>query len=245
VVDELLARRFFGDADPLGRRLAYAVGAHTDTAEIVGVVTSVKQFGLAAENRPEFYSPFAQLSVPAIGWAYVAVHAAGDPEAKTRVLKDAVANLDPLLPVSDIETLSDRMAQSVGTTRFSSFLASLFAVIALVLGMVGIYSVLAYIVNQRQREIAVRLALGASRSHVMGDVLRHALGLTGVGLALGTAAAWLLTRALAALFEGVSPHDPGVFVGAAAAFAVVALAAASVPALRTTRVDPVTALTST
>jgi putative ABC transport system permease protein len=245
VVDELLARRFFGDADPLGRRLAYAVGAHTDTAEIVGVVTSVKQFGLAAENRPEFYSPFAQLSVPAIGWAYVAVHAAGDPEAKTRVLKDAVANLDPLLPVSDIETLSDRMAQSVGTTRFSSFLASLFAVIALVLGMVGIYSVLAYIVNQRQREIAVRLALGASRSHVMGDVLRHALGLTGVGLALGTAAAWLLTRALAALFEGVSPHDPSVFVGAAAAFAVVALAAASVPALRTTRVDPVTALTST
>jgi putative ABC transport system permease protein len=100
-------------------------------------------------------------------------------------------------------------------------------------------------VSQRQREIAVRLALGASRSHVMGDVLRHALGLTGVGLALGSGAAWVLTRTLAGLFVGVSPHDPGIFVGAAAVFAVVALAAASVPAFRTTRVNPVVALTAT
>jgi predicted permease len=244
VVDELLARRFFGSSDPLGRRLAFLVGSHTDTAEVVGVVALVKQFGLAAENRPQFYTPFAQLSAAAISWAYVAVHTAGDLETQTRSLRQVVAGLDPTLPVSEVETLGERMVQSVGTTRFSSFLASLFAVVALILGMVGIYSVLAYVVSQRQREIAVRLALGASRSHVMGDVLRHALGLTGVGLALGSGAAWVLTRTLAGLFVGVSPHDPGIFVGAAAVFAVVALAAASVPAFRTTRVNPVVALTS-
>jgi ABC-type antimicrobial peptide transport system permease subunit len=141
--------------------------------------------------------------------------------------------------------MSERMTQSVGTTRFSSFLASLFAVVALVLGTVGIYSVLAYIVSQRQREIAVRIALGASRTQVMGGVVRRAFALTSVGIALGTGTAWMLTRWLAGLFAGVSPHDPEMFVGAAAAFAVVALAAAAVPAFRTTRVNPVMALTST
>ena len=116
--------------------------------------------------------------------------------------------------------------------------------VALVLGVLGIYSVLAYVVSQRRREIAVRLALGAGRARVMRDVLQHAVGLTGVGLVLGSAAAWMLTRALASLFLGVSPHDPAIFVGAAAAFAVAALGAASVPAFRTTRIDPMAALAS-
>jgi ABC-type antimicrobial peptide transport system permease subunit len=138
-----------------------------------------------------------------------------------------------------------RMGQSVGTTRFSSFLASMFAVVALVLGMVGIYSVLTYVVRQRRREIGVRLALGATRAHVLGNVLRRALVLTMSGIALGSVAAWWLSRALAGLFVGVSPHDPGVFVGAALAFALSALAAASVPAIGTTRVSPLVALTST
>jgi ABC-type antimicrobial peptide transport system permease subunit len=140
--------------------------------------------------------------------------------------------------------MSERVDQSVGTTRFSTFLASLFASVALVLGVVGIYSVLAYIVGQRQREIAIRLALGASRSHVMRDVVRRALALTATGIVLGSGAAWILTRVLAGLFLGVSPHDPGIFVGAAAMFAAVAMAAASVPAFRTTRVDPALALAS-
>jgi putative ABC transport system permease protein len=141
--------------------------------------------------------------------------------------------------------MSDRVTESVGTPRFSTFLASLFAVVALVLGAIGIYSVMAYSVSQREREIGVRVALGASRGKVMGDVLRQALGLAAVGIVLGSAVAWALTRVLAGLFLGVSPHDPNVFIGAAAVFAVVALAAASVPAFRTTRVNPVVALTST
>ena len=155
-----------------------------------------------------------------------------------------MAILDKSVPVYGVKTMSERVAESIGTTRFSTFLASLFAAIAVALGMVGIYSVLAYIVSQRRREIAIRIALGASHANVMGDVLRRALALTGVGVILGSGAAWAVTQVLAGLFLGASPHDPRIFAGAAAAFAVVALAAASVPAFRTTRISPVEALTS-
>jgi putative ABC transport system permease protein len=246
VVDALLAQRFFNGRDPLGQRITFSfTGAAPDTAEIVGVVASVKEGGLAADVEPTIYWPFAQFLGGRAVQAFVSLRTAGDPQAQTRMLRQTVAGLDRMVPVSDIQTMSERLDQSVGTTRFSTFLASLFAGVALILGVVGIYSVLAYIVGQRQREIAVRLALGASRSHVMRDVVRRALFLTSVGIGLGSGAAWVLTRVLAGLFLGVSPHDPGIFVGAAAVFAAVALAAASVPAFRTTRVNPALALTST
>jgi putative ABC transport system permease protein len=250
VIDELLARRYFGVHDPIGRQVRFGViGNDTLTLDIVGVVRSVKQFGLGAETVPQIYMPFAQRLDKA--WvkdgvnAYVAVRTKGDAEAQTKTLENVLANLDPMVPVYHFETLSERTAKSVGTTRFSSFLASLFAIVALILGSIGIYSVLAYIVGQQQREIAVRVALGARGSHVMGGVVRRALALSGIGIAIGSAVAWMLTRALAGLFLGVSPHDPGIFAGAAAVFLAVALVAASVPALRTTRVNPVLALNST
>jgi ABC-type antimicrobial peptide transport system permease subunit len=249
VIDELLARRYFGNRDPIRRQLRFPViGTDTLTLDIVGVVRSVKQFGLAAETVPQICMPFSQRLDDA--WvkdgvnAYVAVRTVGDPDAQTRTVKTVLASLDPIVPVYHFETLSERAAQSVGTTRFASFLASLFALVALILGSIGIYSVLAYIVGQRQREIAVRIALGASASHVMSGVVQHALILSGFGIAIGSAVAWMLTRTLADLFLGVSPHDPIVFAGAAALFLAVALAAASVPAFRTTRVNPVVALTS-
>jgi len=241
VVDELLAQRFFHGRDPVGQRLA--LWNSPDTVEIVGVVASVRQAGLLVnEDLPDLYRPFAQSPGPFVA---VTVRTAGDPAAQTAAVKQAIFRLDPTVPVSEVETMDARMAESVGTTRFSSFLASMFAFVALVLGMIGIYSVLTYIVRQRRREIGVRLALGATRAHVLGDVLRRALALTVSGIALGSVAAWWLSRALAGLFVGVSPHDPGVFVGAALAFALAALAAASVPAFGTTRVSPMVALTST
>lgn len=244
VVDELLARRFFGGRDPLGQRIASPVGF--GTMEIVGVVATVKENGLVAADVPAFYVPYAQiLDSSLVRSTNVAVRTSGDPAAQTRTVRQAISGLDPMVPVSDIKTMSDRMVQSIGTIRFSTFLASLFAVVAFALGLVGIYSMLAYIVSQQEREIAVRIALGAHRSHVMGAVLQHALALTGIGIACGSAIAWVLTRALANLFLGISPHDPRIFAGAAVAFAVVALVAASLPALRTTRVNPAVALTST
>ncbi len=247
VVDALFARRFFDGRDPLGQFLVIDRPAEmtSDTLQIVGVVAPVKENGLAADLEPTYYRPTAQLLGARAVQVFVSLRTVGDPQAQTRVLKQTVAGLDRLVPVTDIKTMTERLDQSVGSTRFSTFLASLFASVALLLGVVGIYSVLAYIVGQRQREIAVRLALGARHSHVMADVVRRALALATIGIALGSLAAWILTRILAELFVGVSPHDPGIFVGAAVTFAVVALGAASVPAFRTTRVNPALALTST
>jgi putative ABC transport system permease protein len=243
IVDQLGARRFFGGRNPLGERIAL-IGPDPDTVEIVGVVSHVQQGGLLDEDVPAVYFSLAQN--PLAGYFEdIAVRTSGDPTAQTSALKHAVSSLDRTIPIYDVKTLSARVAESVGTTRFSSFLASLFALVALVLGIVGIYSVLAYIVSQRQREIAVRIALGASRAAVMRDVLQHALTLTVTGIVLGSGLAWVLTRALSGLFVGVNPHAPGIFIGAAAIFAVVALVAASVPAFRTTRVNPVVALSST
>jgi putative ABC transport system permease protein len=242
VVDERLVRQLFASRDPIGRHLKLD-GDPPDTVEIVGVVTPVRQGGLLDMlDLPEYYVPLAQAPTPS---ADLAVRTSGDPEVQTAAVKQAIFRIDRTVPVSDIQTLSRHVAQDVDLTRFSTFLASLFALIALILGMVGIYSVLAYIVSQRRREIAVRIALGASPSHVVGDVLRRACVLTGIGIMIGSAAAWALTRVLANLFLGVSPHDPVIFAGAVAVFAVVALAAASVPAFRTTRINPVVALTST
>jgi len=239
VVDERLVRQAFGDHDPIGRRITL-VGS-PDTMEIVGVAGSVKEGGLAEPDRPEIYVSFAQSPSNVVT---IAERVSGNPAARATAFRRMIASLDPTVPVFDVATMSDRMAQSIGTTRFSSFLASLFALVALILGALGIYSVLAYTVAQRQRETAVRIALGASRADVMGDVLRRALTLAGGGIALGSVAAWMLTRALASLFVGVSPHNPGIFAAAAGLFVLVALVAASVPAFRTTRVDLVVALTT-
>jgi putative ABC transport system permease protein len=239
IVNDVLVQRYFAGRDPIGRRVSWY--SDHDTLEIVGVVASIKSSGLAADAAPGIYISIEQRSPVT---SHVEVRARGNPKALARIVTATVADLDPSVPVSDVETMDEIMMQSVGLTRFSSFLASLFAVVALVLGIVGIYSVLAYIVGQRQREMAVRLALGASYSRLVGGVVRRALELTAVGILVGSSAAWMLTRALSALFLGVSPHNPLIFIGAALTFVVVALVAAIIPSLRTTRVSPVAALSS-
>ena len=245
IVDERLARQAFPTRDPIGQRLAFGSGPpwEVDTAVIVGVVTPVQQGGLLDHlGLGMFYVPFAQVPT---SFASVAVHTLRDPEAQTASVRHAISSLDRSVPVFEVQTLGGRLAEDVDLTRFSTFLTSLFALVALVLGVVGIYSVLTYIVGQRRREIAVRLALGATSSRLMGNVLAQACTLTATGIVIGSAAAWMLTRVLANLFPGVSPHDPAIFVSAAFLFALVALAAASVPAFRTARVNPVVALNST
>jgi ABC-type antimicrobial peptide transport system permease subunit len=189
------------------------------------------------------YIPISQSLLP-VNLVTVAIRTTGDPARFMRVIKQTIFGLDQAAPVSDLKSMNTLLHDFVGATRFSSFLASLFALIALVLGAVGIYSVLAYIVGQRRREIGVRLALGARPAHVINTVLRHALLLVAIGIVLGSFAAWILTRVLANLFQGVSPHDPKIFVGAILVFGVIAFVAAMVPALRTTRVDPALALTT-
>ncbi len=238
IVDGVFSQRDFAGRDPVGRRLAFG----GDTVRVVGVAAPVKQEGLAADNAPELYIPYAQSPVLS---AFIAVRTVSDPAVQTAAVKHAIFTLDPTVPVSEVEPMSERVAESVGLTRFSTFLASLFALVAMVLGVIGIYSVLAYVVSQRRREIGVRLALGATRVRVISAVLRRVLVLAGTGIVLGSGAAWWLTRALGSVFVGVDPHDPGAFAGAALAFAFVALTAAVLPAVRTANVNPVVALSST
>jgi predicted permease len=244
VVDERFARQIFGGRDPIGVRLAPTNGPDPDTVEVVGVVAPVKQGGLIPEDLPWIYKSIAQ--APMLGSVRdVVVHTAGDAETQMNALKRAMTELDGSVPVYDIKSMNAAVAQSVSMTRFSTFLASLFAVVALILGIVGIYSVLAYVATEREWEIAIRLALGASRANVVSDVIRRAFTLSVIGIVLGSGAAWWLTRTLAGMFGTVSPHDPRVFIGAAIAFVVVSLIAAAVPARRTARVSPLRALTTT
>ncbi len=188
------------------------------------------------------YAPFAQC--PTRDMFSRGPKHRGTPPSLTASLKQAILAVDPTVPVYDVKTMATRMAESTGATRFSTLLASLFAAVALALSVVGLYSVLAYVVRQRQRELGVRLALGASNAHVMSEVLRQAAALTVGGVAVGALAAWLLARSLADIFVGISPHDPVVFAGAVVVFAAVALVATSIPAWRTTRIDPAVVLTS-
>jgi putative ABC transport system permease protein len=240
VIDDNFARRFFAGRDPIGRHLVLG----SDTVTIVGVVATVREEGAAEQNLVGVYEPITQAQdIPS--FLTVALRVANGPRAHSVALRRVVTSLDATASVSDIKTMVARENESISTTRFSTFLASLFALAALVLGAVGIYSILAYIVRQRRREIGFRIALGARSIDVMSEVLKRTLVLIVVGLALGTAAAWMLTRAAASLFVGVSPHDPGIFAAAGGLFVLVALLAASVPAFRTTRVNAVVALNST
>lgn len=242
VVDELLTQRYFAGRDPIGRRIAFG---GPDSIEIVGVCATVREPGSEdAQQRPGMYFPLAQARFPQ-PVLYVAVRSAGDTRAIARAIKRAVADVDPRVPVSDLKTMNERLAESIDITRFSTFLASLFAAIALALGGVGIYSTVAYVVVQRRREIGVRIALGARHRHVMGHVLGRIVVLSGLGIVLGALVGWMLSRTLASLLVGVNPHDPAVFVSTAVAFSLVVFAAACIPALRTTRLSPLVALTST
>ena len=168
LVDDLLARKFFDGSDPVGRRL---VLGPRDTMTVIGVVSLVKEGPEAVPDLAHVYLPIAQTPFPLLT-AQLAVHTSGDPASAIRRIRQVVANQDPSIPVYDVQTMTDRLGGSIGTSRFSSFLASLFAIVALILGMVGIYSVLAYVVGQRQKEIAVRMALGAKQAHVMGRCAR-------------------------------------------------------------------------
>ena len=235
VIDEVLARWFHG-RDPLGRWITLP---DSHTVQIVGIVAPVKEEGLTAAPHAHVYLPFAQLPQPVF---YVELRTATHPELEMASMRHAIATINPTVPVTDVQTMTSRLSAQIATTQFAAFLASLFAIVAVILGAFGIYSVLTYIVRQQHREVAVRLALGARRRQVMGGLLQRALALASLGTLVGIGAAWMLTRPFGSLFVGVSPRDPATFAAVAGLFGLVALAAAGVPALRATRVNPASAL---
>ena len=246
VVNEALAKRFYPGQDPLGRRLRPPGPAGPDSSiwfTIVGVAEDVKQGGLEAEAGTELYFSYEQTRRGfAPGQMNVVLRSSRPLSALAPAIRRAVAARNPGLPIVQLRTMEDVFGASVTRQRFLSQLLGLFAAVALVLAAVGTYGILSYLVTERQREIGIRMALGAGRGQVVRLVLGEGLTMAAIGIVLGIAGAFALSRLITSLLYGVSPADPLTFVTVAGVIAVVAMAACIVPTRRATRVDPLTAI---
>jgi putative ABC transport system permease protein len=236
VINETRARRVFPGEDPIGKRSSNTQAAPT----IVGVVADVKRYGLEAEARPEIYYPILQnLDVGDIS---LVVRTAGDPLKLAPAARRQVREIDANLPVMDVMSMEQRLAESVEPRRFQMLLFGLFTTLALIIATVGIYGVISYAVSQRRHEIGIRMALGAQSSDVVRMVIWRGLCLTLIGVALGLAAALAMTRVMKNLLFDVSATDPMTFALIALLLVGVALVASYIPARRATKVDPLKAL---
>ncbi|HWS54925.1 MAG TPA: ABC transporter permease [Pyrinomonadaceae bacterium] len=236
VVNHALVREFFPGGDALGKR----VSAGGDTWwTIVGVVGDVRQSGLTQPSRPELFFPYAGRRVD--GMTLVA-RSAGDPAELTAAVRREVRAVDPNQPVYNVRTMEEVIDLSISNRRLNMTLLSVFAGLATLLAVVGIYSVMSYLVTQHTREIGIRMALGARPSNILRLVLGQGLTLTLAGVGLGLLAAFGLTRLMSSLLYGVAGTDPLTYAAVSALLVVVALAACYVPARRATKVDPLVAL---
>ena len=240
IINETFARLYFPGQDPVGQRIIPGEGRDPITREIVGVVSDVRHAGLDAEAGPEYYNPYEQSSVDDL--TVVAKTSGGNPMSFAQPVREVLRAMDREQPMYNIRPMTQLLDNSVAQRRFNMILLGGFALLAMVLASIGIYGVMSYSVSQRTREIGVRIALGAQARDVLRMVLSQALLLTLIGLALGLAGAFALTRFLATLLFGVTTHDATTFTVVALVLGVVALAACFIPARRATKVDPLVAL---
>ena len=237
IINETMAKRFFANDDPIGKRLD--ISGPTYLRQIVGVVGDVKQAGLKASIPPQVYEPFFQKPSSSFN---VVVRGLNDPMQLADAVRLQVLSVDKDQPVSNFRTMEEIVTSSVTQDRFSAALLGLFAFLALVLAAVGIYGVVAYSVTRRTHEIGIRIALGARASEILKLVLGQSLLLALGGVGIGLATSVLLTRFMASLLYEVKATDPAIFAAASTVLLSVALAAAFIPARRASRLDPMVAL---
>jgi putative ABC transport system permease protein len=251
IVNRKLARTLWPGENPIGKRFACCEDGpkgRTDPVwhEVVGVVSDVRAWGLDQEVRPEFYLPMAQM--PPASWDWIGrtmdvLARTQSPAATTvRELREAVGRVTPGVPVYQVGSMEQKISRTLEQSHFDTFLLTLFAASALLMASIGVYGVLSYLVTQRMREIGIRMALGATQTQVVRDVLGQGARLTMVGLLLGLAGAFGATRLLASLLYGVRPIDTVTFSAVSLILGAVALFATYVPARRAGRVDPMVAL---
>jgi putative ABC transport system permease protein len=239
VVNEALARNVFPKQDPIGKYIL-DFGPSQSKVQIVGVVGNVRHVGLETPPRPEVYLAFGQAHWPSV---FMVVRAKmSDPLVLTSAVQNAVWSVSKDVPLADIRTMQDVIANSVLRRRFTMLLLAIFAGLAMLLAAIGLYGVMSYSVSQRTHEIGIRMALGAQKTDVLKLVVRQGMWLVALGLLLGVVASIVATRLMAGLLFGVSATDPETFSVVAALLASVALAANLVPARRATKVDPMVAL---
>ena len=240
IVNEALVRQSFGDRDPIGRRIQCGLD-RLDFMTIVGVAADVRTWGPARPAQPEIYMPYEQHPMPAASLNIVARTHSEDPLALVETIRRKVSGLNPDVPVR-ATTMGATLESASETPRFRTMLLIVFASVALLLAIAGVYGVMAYAVSQRVPELGVRIALGATPGHILGLVLAQGAKLAAAGVALGLALALVSGRVLEGLLFGVTPRDPLIMVGVTAAIAVATLAACYIPARRAVRVDPMVAL---
>jgi putative ABC transport system permease protein len=237
IISESMARQFYANENPLGQRIQ--VGNGSKPAEIVGIAGDVRDQELEAKGRPAVYEPAAQVPFNAM---YFGIRTAGDVAALIPGVRSAMRELDAELPLDGVGTVDALVATSLSQRRFAMLLMAIFAGLALVLAMVGIYGVISYSVTQATQEIGIRMALGARRSDVLKMVFGYAGVLLAAGLAIGASAALGTGRYLASQLFEVKPTDPATYAAVAGVLLATGLAACAIPAFRAMRVDPLVAL---
>jgi predicted permease len=241
IVNESFVRRFFPGEDPLGRRVTFGSTQRPDTQwqTIVGVVADTKRGGFEREPWAEIYFPMRQAPDSR---AFVLLRTSGDPTSLVSAAQSAVWSIDRDQAIGAIRTVRELFAEQEANRRFTTLLLGVFAALALLLAIIGIYGVIAYSTAQRTQEIGIRMALGADRASVGRMVLASGLRIAAAGLTIGVLGALALTRVLSGLLFGVGARDPVTFVVVPAALLLVSLAGCWIPARRAMRVDPVIAL---
>jgi putative ABC transport system permease protein len=239
LINEALARQYFPNQDPIGQRLDVMMFDTPTPAEIIGVVGNVRYDSLVDEAPPAVYFPHPDLTY---SFMTLVVRTDGDAAAIAPAIQREIRGLDPNQPVSDVRTMNQVMSEWVARSRFNTLLLGLFAGLATLLSAVGIFGVMNYSVALRTRELGLRLAVGAQPRQVLLLVLKQGLGLTVVGLVLGLAAAFALTRLLSGLLFGVAAVDVTTFASISLLLVLVSLLACYLPARRAMRIDPLSAL---
>ncbi len=256
VINEAFARRFLPNEDPVGQQLLLRFDPYPvdedRPRQIVGVVGDVKHFGLGEAAPPAIYASYLQQPAVFQGGAALAhlqqallIRTAPSllrDNSLTLAAKKAAAEIDPEQPITDIMTMDQVMAQSIGDWRFYMQLLGIFAIMAVLLAAIGIYGVMSYLVNERTHEFGIRMALGAHRGDVLALVARLGLKLTIIGVLIGAALALGLARLISSFLYGVKPSDPLTYLAVALGLVGVALMACYIPARRATQVDPMVAL---
>jgi putative ABC transport system permease protein len=237
IVDDKLADRFWPGQDPIGKRMRRGDSGPWRT--VVGVVADTKEYDVDGEPPITAFYPNRQLGV---GTRYVVIKTKGDAAAISKAVTREVQALDADLPVFDVATMDDRLADSLARRRFSMFLLGVFAVCASLLAAIGIYGVVSFWVSQRTRELGIRSALGARAADIMALVVRQVVALVGVGIVVGLGVSFGLTRFIKSMLFGVSSADAITYAVLAVVLGVVALVACYVPARRAAGVPPIIAL---